>query len=114
MNIGEVYLHINRPHQAQPYLRQALLNARATKGRLDEALVLTNLGRALGELGQTEAARDDLYQALDIWQALDDPQADSVRALIAGIGDTGRVRTTNRPRETESAPADVVASTPSG
>ena len=87
MNIGEVYLHSHRPAEALVHLRQALQVAESTHGRYDEAMVLTNLGQAVIALGKTSEAHHYLHKALSIWQALNDPQAHAVSALIAGLTD---------------------------
>jgi len=48
----------------------------------EQARALTTLGKALSQLGQEESGRARLREALEIFERLDVPEAEDVRALL--------------------------------
>jgi tetratricopeptide (TPR) repeat protein/transcriptional regulator with XRE-family HTH domain len=67
--------------------RRALSLCRDTGARFNEVEILTHLGDAHHAAGELRQAREAWRQALTILADLDHPDAEKVRAKLAGIGD---------------------------
>ncbi|WP_461030219.1 tetratricopeptide repeat protein, partial [Streptomyces sparsus] len=80
--IAEVHLADGRAASAAGHAEQALA-LKGIGGKWRRGTVLCVLGKALAELGRPEQARARWQEALDIFHALDAPEADEVRALLA-------------------------------
>ncbi|MFF7184966.1 BTAD domain-containing putative transcriptional regulator [Streptomyces sp. NPDC008222] len=82
--IAEAHLLGGRPARAAQHAEQALA-LRVIGGDWMRANVLTTLGRALSELGQTDRAKACWREALNIYEQSDAPEADQVRTLLAPV-----------------------------
>ncbi|MGY0059267.1 AfsR/SARP family transcriptional regulator [Streptomyces sp. LZ34] len=78
--LAEAYLE-GQPTQAAQHAEQAL-TLRGFGGEWRRAIVLTVLGKALLELGQTDRAEACWREALAIHEQLGKPEADEVRGLL--------------------------------
>ncbi|MBL1099420.1 AfsR/SARP family transcriptional regulator [Streptomyces coffeae] len=80
--LAEVHLTMHSPAQAATHAEQALA-LRGIGGEWRRAIVLTVLGKALMELGQSGRAEACWREALGIHEQLSAPEADEVRRLLA-------------------------------
>ncbi|KUM72456.1 AfsR/SARP family transcriptional regulator [Streptomyces curacoi] len=80
--LAEVDLAARRPAQAAANAELALTVLRGIGGEWRRGNVLTVLGRALSDIGQTGRAQVCWREALDIFDALGVPEAEQVRALL--------------------------------
>ncbi|MER5405015.1 BTAD domain-containing putative transcriptional regulator [Streptomyces sp. NPDC002769] len=81
--LAEVDLAARRPAQAASNAEMALTVLRGIGGEWRRGLVLTVLGRALSDIGQTGRAQVCWREALGIHEELGSPEADEVRGLLA-------------------------------
>ncbi|MFK4273988.1 tetratricopeptide repeat protein, partial [Streptomyces milbemycinicus] len=79
--IAEAHLTVDRPAQAASHAEQALA-LRGIGGEWRRAIVLTVLGKALIEIGQTGRAEACWREALSIHEQLGATEADEVRGLL--------------------------------
>ncbi|MFI0815049.1 AfsR/SARP family transcriptional regulator [Streptomyces sp. NPDC021098] len=79
--LAEVHLSAHRPAEAATHAEQALA-LRFVGGEWRRATVLTALGKALDQLGQTDRARACWREALAVHERLGLPEADEVRNLL--------------------------------
>ena len=84
-SLGYAEHHLGNFGQAACY-EPALSIFRELGDRIEEARTLSNLGDTHQAAGQLAAARQAWRQALAIFDDLDDADADTVRAKLAGIG----------------------------
>lgn len=82
-SLGYAYRQVD-PGEALACYRQALGLYRQLGDRMNEAVTLRQLGETQHAGGDSAAARESWRQALDILTDLDHPDADRVRALLAG------------------------------
>ncbi|MCF1597788.1 AfsR/SARP family transcriptional regulator [Streptomyces muensis] len=80
--LAEVDLIARRPAQAAANAELALTVLRGIGGEWRRGNVLTALGRALRGLGQTGRAQVCWQEALEVFEKLDAPEAEEVRALL--------------------------------
>ncbi|MGW7817196.1 BTAD domain-containing putative transcriptional regulator [Streptomyces puniciscabiei] len=80
--LAEVDLAAQRPTQAASNAESALSLLRGIGGEWRRGNVLTTLGRALSNIGQIGRAQVCLREALAIFEGLNAPEADEVRALL--------------------------------
>ncbi|WP_432010327.1 BTAD domain-containing putative transcriptional regulator [Streptomyces cucumeris] len=80
--LAEAHLGAHRPDRAAAHAEQALA-LRGIGGEWRRAIVLTVLGRALLEIGQTGRAEACWQEALAIHEGLGTAEADEVRVLLA-------------------------------
>ena len=73
--------------QAISYHLKALAIAQEIGDRRNEGNWLANMGAAYEELGDTARARQMWEQALAIFEAIEDPNAERVRGWLEGLGD---------------------------
>ncbi|MFD0742904.1 ATP-binding protein [Phytohabitans flavus] len=85
-SIGYAYHHLGRPPEAVASFERALAMFRTAGDRSHEAGTLTHLGDAYRAAGERERARRAWRQALVLLEELDQPEADEVRAKLAGLG----------------------------
>jgi tetratricopeptide (TPR) repeat protein len=81
--LAELDLAAGRPTQASANAEAALTVLRGIGGEWRRGNVLTLLGRALDDIGQSGRARVCWQEALSIYQSLHSPEAETVRALMA-------------------------------
>ncbi|MFI7692681.1 ATP-binding protein [Nonomuraea sp. NPDC049655] len=74
--LSDGYFALGRWQEAADHYREALVELRKRPINRATAQTLTNLGRALVELGRREAAREAFQEALELYEA----SADAVRA----------------------------------
>jgi DNA-binding SARP family transcriptional activator/tetratricopeptide (TPR) repeat protein len=84
-SLGDLHHHARRYQQAQHCYRQVVATAASLGNQRTVARALTKLATILRETGQTRAAADHLREALTIFDELGDPQADAIRAQLAGL-----------------------------
>ncbi|MGW9118803.1 BTAD domain-containing putative transcriptional regulator [Streptomyces sp. NPDC055663] len=80
--LAEVDLAAQRPAQAAANAERALITLAGIGGEWRRGNVLTVLGHALSELGQTGRAVASWSEALDVYERLRAPEAEAVRALL--------------------------------
>ncbi|MFF2895488.1 BTAD domain-containing putative transcriptional regulator [Streptomyces sp. NPDC057966] len=80
--LAEVDLAARRPAQAAVNAETALITLGGIGGEWRRANVLTVLGHALSELGQTRRAVVSWSEALDVYERLHAPEAEAVRTLL--------------------------------
>ncbi|MFE6662464.1 BTAD domain-containing putative transcriptional regulator [Streptomyces sp. NPDC057697] len=80
--LAEVDLAAERPAQAAANAESALITLGGISGEWRRADVLTVLGHALAALGQSGRARASWREALDVYERLQAPAAEAVRALL--------------------------------
>ena len=80
--LAELGLAAGRPAQAAADAETALTLLRDIGGEWRRGNVLTVLGRALNGIGHLDRAQVCWREALDIFEALDAPEADEVRGLL--------------------------------
>ncbi|MFE7614044.1 BTAD domain-containing putative transcriptional regulator [Streptomyces sp. NPDC057496] len=80
--LAEVDLAAQRPAQAAANAERALITLAGIGGEWRRGNVLTVLGHALSELGQTGRAVASWNGALDVYERLHAPEAEAVRALL--------------------------------
>ncbi|GLY86484.1 AfsR/SARP family transcriptional regulator [Actinoallomurus iriomotensis] len=80
--LAESHLRAGRPVEAVAHAEEALSIAREIGQRFGEGRALEVLGRALTADGRPDDGRTCWEQALAVFQALDAPAADDVRALL--------------------------------
>ncbi|MEV5202014.1 BTAD domain-containing putative transcriptional regulator [Streptomyces sp. NPDC053720] len=80
--LAEVDLAARRPAQAAVNAETALITLGGIGGEWRRANVLTVLGHALSELGQTGRAVASWNEALDVYERLGAPEAEAVRTLL--------------------------------
>ena len=80
--IAEVHLAARRPTLAASHAEQAIA-LRGIGGEWRRGTVLTVLGKALADLGQSDRASACWREALSIYEQLDSPEAGEVRELLA-------------------------------
>jgi DNA-binding SARP family transcriptional activator len=83
--LGEAALRAGRPAEALTHHASALAIVAHTGGRDQEARAHTGLGRAQHALRDVGVAREHFTRALDIYTDLGTPDADQVRAYLAGL-----------------------------
>ncbi|WP_320780176.1 AfsR/SARP family transcriptional regulator [Streptomyces sp. CRN 30] len=83
--LAEVDLAAGRTAQAASHAEHALTVLRGIGGDWRRANVLVVLGRALSGIGQTGRARVCWHEALESFEALGAPEADTVRALLTPL-----------------------------
>ena len=85
ITMGRVYHRMGQDERALPLLRESLV----VRGELGDPYIqaesLQELGVALQALGRAEEARAHWQRALVIFEQLRTPEADQVRALLAGV-----------------------------
>ncbi|MEU3256134.1 BTAD domain-containing putative transcriptional regulator [Streptomyces sp. NPDC006997] len=83
--IAEVRLAAGSPARAAALAEQSLAVLRGIGGEWRRGNVLTVLGRALGEIGQTGRSQACLREALSIYEELGSAEAAEVRALLVPL-----------------------------
>ncbi|WP_217196226.1 AfsR/SARP family transcriptional regulator [Streptomyces buecherae] len=83
--MAEVHLVTARPTMAATHAEQALVHLRNTGGAWRRATVLTALGQALADLGETGRARVCWGEALAVHEQLNAPERHEVRRLLAKL-----------------------------
>ncbi|MDH6518395.1 DNA-binding SARP family transcriptional activator [Streptomyces sp. SAI-135] len=83
--LAEADLAARRPAQAASNAETALTVLRGIGGDWRRANVLVVLGHALSGIGQPGRSQVCWREALDLFEALDAPEADSVRALLSPL-----------------------------
>jgi tetratricopeptide (TPR) repeat protein len=83
-SIGYAYHHLAEHAEAITHYRRSLTLFRELTDRSNQAEILSHLGDALNAAGEPAQAHDAWQQALDILQELDHPDADQLRAKLAG------------------------------
>lgn len=82
-NLGNTYAALGELRRAITYHEQALAIDREIGDRRGEAQDLYNLAAAYQALGETDRLRPLMQQALRIFEAIEDPNAQRVRAWLA-------------------------------
>ncbi|MFE0133850.1 BTAD domain-containing putative transcriptional regulator [Streptomyces sp. NPDC059037] len=82
--LAEAHLAAQRPTMAATHAEQALV-LRGIGGDWSRGNMLTVLGRALDEIGQTVRAEACWREALSIYERLDSAEAEAVRSLLAPV-----------------------------
>lgn len=80
--LAEVDIAAHRPAQAAANSEVALTVLRGIGGEWRRANVLTVLGRALAGIGQPGRAQVCWREALDVFESLESPEAEDLRALL--------------------------------
>jgi tetratricopeptide (TPR) repeat protein len=83
-SLGEVHRAAGRPEAGLVRHQAAQRLAKETDNRDEEARALDGAAHALEHTGHPEQARQYWHQALRIYSALDVPEADEIRARLAG------------------------------
>jgi tetratricopeptide (TPR) repeat protein len=91
-SLGHAHHHLGHPAQAVDCYQRALELFRDLRDRYFEAEVLSHLGDAHHGTGDLDAARTCWSRSLDILETLEHPDAPSVRAKLAGLGEPGADR----------------------
>ena len=84
-NLGSAYKDLGQVEKAIEHYTQALVISREISYRQGESNHLGNLGQAYAALGQAEKARTLWQQALVIFEEIHSPNAETVRAWLAGL-----------------------------
>lgn len=82
-SLGFAYHHLARHDRAVTSYEEAVVLFRASADRYHEAETLVRLGETLLATGDTRRAEDVWRRAAVIFDALGDPEADSVRERLA-------------------------------
>jgi DNA-binding SARP family transcriptional activator/tetratricopeptide (TPR) repeat protein len=82
--LGYIELHLGNPAQAAANFEFALGLCRDYGDRFDEAQILTHAGDAHHAAGELSRAREAWQQALDIYDDIQHPGAEKLRAKLAG------------------------------
>ena len=85
-NLGTAHWDLGEPKRAIEYYEQRLAIARETGDRRGEGNALYNRALALDELGRRAEAVADAQAALEIYEQIEDPNADKVRRKLADWG----------------------------
>ena len=84
-NLGVAYADLGEVRRAIEYYEQQLEITREIGDRRGEGNALANMGNAYAQLGDPDHARDLWQQALAIYEAIEDPNAASVREWLEGL-----------------------------
>jgi tetratricopeptide (TPR) repeat protein len=84
-NLGIAYAALGMPRRAIEYYLKNLAIAREIGYQRGEGVTLHNLGNAYADLGDRRRAIEFLSKALDVFEAIDSPDAEKVRAAIAKL-----------------------------
>lgn len=84
INLGHLYLNLNEPKSALPFLRESLDIARLRGDRLREALATLNIGVARAQAQQEQEAESAFQEALVLFKEVQSRQGEA-NALI-GLG----------------------------
>lgn len=84
-SLGFAYLRAGRAKDAVRAYQQAVQHRRGIAHRWGEATSLNGLGTALRASGDNDGARNAWHQALDIFDQLGSPDADTVRAHLNAV-----------------------------
>jgi tetratricopeptide (TPR) repeat protein len=82
--LGYAELHLGNFAEAAGHLETALGLCRDYGNRISEAAILTHLGDARHAAGELPRARQAWQQALDIYDDIQHPDAEKVRAKLTG------------------------------
>ena len=85
-NLGVAYRRLGELRHAIEYYEQQLKITRETGDRRGEGNALWNRALALDELGRRDEAIADAHAALQIYEQIEDPNADKVRQSLADWG----------------------------
>ncbi len=85
-NLGNAYQQLGEPKRAIEYYEQHLAIARETGDRRGEGRALWNRALAFDELGHRQEAISDAKAALEIFEQIEDPNAEKVRRQLADWG----------------------------
>ena len=85
-NLGNGYLELGEPKRAIEYYEQQLPIARETGDRRGEGSALWNRALAFDELGRRPEAISGAKAALEIFEQIEDPNAEKVRRELADWG----------------------------
>ena len=80
---GNAYVDLGEPHRAIECYREALAVKREIADRRGEGCVLFRMGLALDKLGQRDDAIERAEAALEIFERIEDPNAETVRKQLA-------------------------------
>jgi tetratricopeptide (TPR) repeat protein/transcriptional regulator with XRE-family HTH domain len=83
-SIGYAHHHLAEHAEAVTHYRRSLTLFRELSDRSNQAEILNHLGDTHNAAGEPQQARDAWQQAFDILQELDHPDADQLRAKLAG------------------------------
>lgn len=90
-SLGHIHHHLQQYEQAIDCYQQSLELFRHAGDRCSVAGTLTRLGDSHQKLGEDEVARLIWGEALQIFEELEHPDAQRVRARLAGLSDWGSV-----------------------
>ena len=85
-NLGSAYAVLGETRRAIEYFEQRLEIARETGDRRGEGNALFNRALALDKLGRRDEAIADAHAALEIFEHIEDPNADKVRQAFTDWG----------------------------
>jgi len=85
VGMAEVYERDGDPANAARHFARALPALRAEMDKVQVAWAVHGLGRTRLALGQVAAAQQSLQEALDLYEDLGDPTAETVRAQLADL-----------------------------
>ena len=85
-NLGVAYRQLGEPRRAIEYYEQQLKITRETGDRRGEGNALWNRALSLEKLGRRDEAIADAQAALQIFEQIEDPNADKVRRQLADWG----------------------------
>jgi tetratricopeptide (TPR) repeat protein len=88
-NLGNAYAALGEPRRAIEFYEQQLAIVREIGDRRGQGNALGNLGYAYAGLGDTRRAIDLLVGALDIFEAIESPNAARMRAAIEELRNKG-------------------------
>jgi tetratricopeptide (TPR) repeat protein/transcriptional regulator with XRE-family HTH domain len=83
--LGDTRHRMGRSDQAAALYRQAILLARECGSRYEDARAEAGLGTLADEAGQPATARQHLQRALELYGALDAPQASAIRQRLGTL-----------------------------
>jgi CHAT domain-containing protein/Tfp pilus assembly protein PilF len=86
LKIGEVYLSLGEPQQAEDKFTQALSLWQATKDQRSEAATLVNIGLIYEVVGERKQALKYLEQASSLWRAIGERSEEALT-----LGNMGRI-----------------------
>jgi tetratricopeptide (TPR) repeat protein len=88
-NLGLAYAALGETHRAIEYHKQDIMIAQDIGDRRGEGNALSNLGSAYAALGETRRAIAVFGEALAIFEAIESPHAEQVRAALARLNNEG-------------------------
>jgi tetratricopeptide (TPR) repeat protein len=83
-NLGATYLSSGQPRPALEHLQQGLVISQGIGDSMGKATALINMGSVLKELGDHVEALKCAEASLEIFEQLESPNAERVRAILAG------------------------------